>query len=459
MAGRPELEIAEGPDAGRRFAVSRDGLRMGRSTSNDIHYPEIRLSRHHCLFERDGDGICVIDLSSANGTFVNGEPVGDVKRPLKAGDKVEAGGILLNVVEGHDGSVDLGLGGAAEPAARAGAQPAAKQAGGAGGVPTLGTRLYWIAAAALAVLAAAALLLPRGGGRDAEADAGEAQAADFAPAPAHQAKIISFLCERVDAGPDHISRYAASCGRDGMLSMCFDDIPGENRRTEKTGRLSDYARGELETIFFSDAWKKLEERYTGPDATAENTLRSSRIRLVSRDGVKEVRVENTLEPRLFKEIRERLEVLVNNELGVQSVQRSRGELLENSAKSEELGDAKWDERDVEHGNIAACISHYRSAKNDLATLKADPAALSRIQKKIDEAAEELDKRCKAARFDAERARQIGDWARAKDALRILLDTVPDKADPRHAEADAMLVEIENRIQELTRRRKGKGTPK
>ncbi|MBR4939220.1 MAG: FHA domain-containing protein, partial [Kiritimatiellae bacterium] len=48
MAKRPEIVIANGADAGRRYTVPAGGLRLGRSSSNDIHLPDEELSRNHC---------------------------------------------------------------------------------------------------------------------------------------------------------------------------------------------------------------------------------------------------------------------------------------------------------------------------------------------------------------------------------------------------------------------------
>ena len=78
MAKRPEIEITSGALSGKRFAVPQEGLRLGRSSSNDIHIPDEELSRNHCLFEAVGeDGIRLTDLASANGTLLNGSPLGN----------------------------------------------------------------------------------------------------------------------------------------------------------------------------------------------------------------------------------------------------------------------------------------------------------------------------------------------------------------------------------------------
>ena len=90
MAKRPDLVIMSGEMAGRRFAVGPVAVRLGRSSSNDIHVPDEELSRNHCLFEPFGEtGLRVTDLASANGTSVNGVPIGSDPVDLKEGDVFE----------------------------------------------------------------------------------------------------------------------------------------------------------------------------------------------------------------------------------------------------------------------------------------------------------------------------------------------------------------------------------
>jgi len=61
---------------------------VGRSSDCDYRIHQPLISRRHCLFHvRDGE-ICVEDLGSLNGTFVNGERITQ-PQPLHAGDKVD----------------------------------------------------------------------------------------------------------------------------------------------------------------------------------------------------------------------------------------------------------------------------------------------------------------------------------------------------------------------------------
>ena len=465
MDGIYELEMKAGPEPGRRYPISRFGTRLGRSSSNDIHWPEGELSRNHCLFEPDGDGVCVIDLASANGTYVNGEQV-EGRRLLKPGDEISAGPLVFvcrKVVPGEtsaqtavpgsaakqtgaDGRVDLGFGG--ETSAPSGNAPEGAPSGGGRPEGSARSRAMFAAAALLAAAAAAVLFFPAGS-RERPSPPPEAAAGEVASRPS----IVSLLCERVEADSSHIYRFSIKLDETGNLYGSFDDVPGENRHIDKKTALSNSARNEIERIFDLPGWAGLEPVYSGPDPASLNKLQSFRIRLVRSDGMKDVRVENTLEPAAFREIRERIETLAGNELGMQTFRLSRAELEESSRRSEELGDAKWEERDVEYGNLAECIRHYTLAKNALETLKSGIDAVARLQMKTERAKSELAKRCHAVRYEAERAIQIRDWERARIELRKLLEMAPEKGDDINREAAKKLVYVEDQIASL--RKKGK----
>ena len=58
---------------------------------------------------------------------------------------------------------------------------------------------------------------------------------------------------------------------------------------------------------------------------------------------------------------------------------------------------------------------------------------------------ELKQRYEDQRFLADKAMNLGDWEVAQNELKILCELVPDRDDPRHAEANARLVDVENRM--------------
>ena len=66
---------------------------MGRAALNDIVVEEPGVSRQHAGIRGDSGGYWIADLGSRNGTFVNGERVGDDPRRLLNYDRIELGGV------------------------------------------------------------------------------------------------------------------------------------------------------------------------------------------------------------------------------------------------------------------------------------------------------------------------------------------------------------------------------
>ncbi len=84
------LEVSEWGDSrvvmleGARFSVGRQG-------DNDLVLAaDGEVSRFHALFEPVAGGWCLRDLTSKNGTFVNGGRLGG-DRPLRSGDQIRIG--------------------------------------------------------------------------------------------------------------------------------------------------------------------------------------------------------------------------------------------------------------------------------------------------------------------------------------------------------------------------------
>ena len=74
-------------DSGREsFRFSAGSLVVGRAPGNDIVLEDDRVSREHAKVEAQGDRCFVVDLESANGTFVNGRLVS--RHELTAGDEI-----------------------------------------------------------------------------------------------------------------------------------------------------------------------------------------------------------------------------------------------------------------------------------------------------------------------------------------------------------------------------------
>ena len=91
-----ELLIHTPDGSTRTLTLDRDRFTLGRSSTNELCYPEdAGLSRQHLVLERDAEGWSVRDLGSKNGTYVNGTRITG-PYPLGPNDRVTAGHITLD---------------------------------------------------------------------------------------------------------------------------------------------------------------------------------------------------------------------------------------------------------------------------------------------------------------------------------------------------------------------------
>ncbi|CAG1005842.1 MAG: FHA domain-containing protein [Anaerolinea sp.] len=93
-AGRPKLTATNGPHEGSEFILMEDVITVGRTTTDanwDISLQDRAVSRPHCRISKKNEIWSLMDLGSANGTVLNGNPVGAQPIPLKDGDVVKIG--------------------------------------------------------------------------------------------------------------------------------------------------------------------------------------------------------------------------------------------------------------------------------------------------------------------------------------------------------------------------------
>lgn len=83
------LEAIDWPLIGRTFYLDGPVVSIGRLVSNDICLEDPFVSRHHCLVRKEGGQYEIEDLSSTNGTYVNGERVNACS--LKEGSLIRIG--------------------------------------------------------------------------------------------------------------------------------------------------------------------------------------------------------------------------------------------------------------------------------------------------------------------------------------------------------------------------------
>lgn len=424
---RPELLITNGDLAGKRYEVKDGGLRLGRSSSNDIHIPDEGLSRNHCLFEVEKeDGIRLTDLASANGTFLNGKVLGGDPASLKIGDLVEVGSTVIKVVGDEPlaaGSIDLGLG---EEKRQNTTAPRAKRSAVA--------NVLWLVVVIAAAAAIAVVLMS------------ERPVEDSAPLVIEDEKpaLEEMYYEKVEATTEGIFRFELTFSKDGVLSVAVDDVPKENRHLVKQEKLNAKAIAELNDVLPLKALRDIDREYVGvePDPPA---LNSWTLRAVYSTRARSIRIVNTQPPEGFRIIRDKLEAFSKNQLGVWALQYSRDKLVSLAEEAIVLGKSKWDDREVQHGNLFEAAAAYKEAIFYLETVNPKPDCIKDAREGLEKATAELEKRYQDQRFLADRALNLKQWDVAQRELTVLMEMIPDRGDERHREASAKLSDVEKRM--------------
>ncbi len=87
------LFVIQGADQGKRFELKSKPMALGRDQSNPIRLHDTEVSRRHAEVRPVDDSFRIIDLGSANGTFVNGQPVDQAA--LRSGDRLQLGQTVM----------------------------------------------------------------------------------------------------------------------------------------------------------------------------------------------------------------------------------------------------------------------------------------------------------------------------------------------------------------------------
>jgi signal transduction histidine kinase len=95
------LFVIQGADQGKRFEFMASPVALGRDNSNAVRLHDTEVSRRHAELRLEREGYCIVDLGSANGTFVNGLPV--EQTALESGDRVQLGQTLMLYHGGNGG--------------------------------------------------------------------------------------------------------------------------------------------------------------------------------------------------------------------------------------------------------------------------------------------------------------------------------------------------------------------
>jgi signal transduction histidine kinase len=101
----PRLIVIKGADEGKQYDLTEPVIGVGRDGSNRLRLSDTEVSRRHAEFRQTQDGYRLVDIGSANGTFVNNTAVKDVL--LQSGDHVQIGQSTLVYSAGRADTVPV----------------------------------------------------------------------------------------------------------------------------------------------------------------------------------------------------------------------------------------------------------------------------------------------------------------------------------------------------------------
>ncbi len=96
--GRGVLVVKRGPNAGSKYFLDSDVVRIGRHPDSDIFLDDITVSRRHAEIHRSDTTFGLSDVGSLNGTYVNRERVEEAD--LRSGDELQIGKFKLVFLTG-----------------------------------------------------------------------------------------------------------------------------------------------------------------------------------------------------------------------------------------------------------------------------------------------------------------------------------------------------------------------
>jgi two-component system cell cycle response regulator len=97
---RAYLIVLAGSSVGEMYKITAESTVIGRGQQADIQVIDEGISRRHAEIVHEGDTIIIRDLGSTNGTYCNGDKIGE--HQLSDGDKIQVGSTTILKFTFHD---------------------------------------------------------------------------------------------------------------------------------------------------------------------------------------------------------------------------------------------------------------------------------------------------------------------------------------------------------------------
>lgn len=91
----PTLVVQRPGRPDENIDLDTEEFSIGRLSANNLTVDDQSVSRHHAVIATSGDGHTVRDLQSRNGSWLNGERIGDTPMPLQHGDEIQLGRLAV----------------------------------------------------------------------------------------------------------------------------------------------------------------------------------------------------------------------------------------------------------------------------------------------------------------------------------------------------------------------------
>ena len=430
------LIIEIGKEIGQELTIPETGMKFGRSPANNIVLDDDAVMLFHGRFFFKSDGsLWVTDFGAGEKTRVGGEPIDE--HQLKTGDLVSVGHTAFRVINIHKDSVeetpnqpvkaieveaiDLGFKHSKNKLERA--------AETKGPASRLSHRLTLVATAFLTLLVVFLVLFSIQ-----KIMAGNA-------ANGTEKEYLTFKYERVDGNDNNIFRYYLELDLDGNLTLSMKDLDSK-RKFDRTVKISSNVIKKLSGQVEKTGFYALEGDQIGkePGYNLYDLV-------VQRNGLmKHVKVHNVNKPSdASQKITALLEEFARSQLDIPlSWTRSTEELFELATAAFDVGQKKWEAREVRSANLAEAIVNFQETVKCLVDFEPKPELYLQAEKLLEESEALRDKRYEDYMFAADRAIRLKQWNEARKSLRYLQDLIPTD-DKRYDEIRRKLIGVEERL--------------
>lgn len=421
--------VISGRKKGVELEVENRPLTIGRRKENDLILDDESVSGCHARIAVEDGRVFVEDCDSINGIELNGKAV--KKAFLGKGDVLTVGMTQIKVVDGTQPAAEPAMDSKEEADSpppdktRQMTRPAA---------PVRSAQLKNAIAAILVVVVIVAgyVILKRQPPR-VEPSAGAPAAPSFAET------VFRLSYEKVQASGKNIFRCEVKIVNDSLF-VAVDDLK-QGRQIRENKKLEPSA-----IVGLTDAIAE-QQIFALPPLTqgqSPDVWDSYTLNVVQGGRTCAVRVINRIPPDNFKRVCSTIEQFAEQQTGIQFT-KTVEEVKRLAAESYQRARKLHDEQRVREENLFNAIRAYVVAIKFLEEVEPKPPIYADAIRYKDVATAELDGKVSDCQFQAARAEQLGEWPKAYEALRTILQMIPDPADARNREAKKRLLAVEEKL--------------